>query len=410
MPDSESDALSDSDWEKFSDSENSEESDAGSPSTPPFIRSTRSTDNNPIYNLRPRMIVPNKKFGTFVYNVINQHIRDQVKVHERDKKRSAMKRKFEPSNELLPPPPFALNNWESLVKLARMSKETPFKDCQDLPVLLPAIEELNQMIGLTKIKDGLADQIMVYCQRKKWKKKKTKMNHMVLMGPPGCGKTTLAHCIAKLFNLMGKIKSDKVTVGTRQNMIGSYVGHTAKNTQSVIDSALGGVLLIDEAYALGDGRTSDSTDSFSKACIDTLNQNLTEKANEFICIIIGYKDQLKRDFFSVNPGLERRFAWWYEIEKYDAKELMKIFHLMKEPCGLECDEDLTDFFTKHYKEFKNHAASIQDLIEKVDLVFTRSLFGCSVTGKVTKKHMEDALLLMNVIKETDDTPPPHMYT
>lgn len=295
-----------------------------------------------------------------------------------------------------------------MYELAKISVKTMYKDCQELPNLLPVLHEIDAMVGLKKVKDGIADRIMFYCQRHKFNQRSSRLNHMILVGPPGCGKTTLANNIAKLFCRMGKIKRDKVVVGNRKNMIGSYLGQTAKNTQEIIDSALGGVLLIDEAYSLGDGRSSDSSDSFSKACIDTLNQNLTEKGDKFICIIIGYKDQLERDFFSTNPGLKRRFPYTYELEKYTHFELGEIFHSMCKSSGLVCDSMFEEFFKVNYSKFKHHAASMKELVEKLSLVICRRCFGSDEIGVITLGDMNQALCMIDIVKDESGAPS-YMY-
>ena len=108
----------------------------------------------------------------------------------------------------------------------------------------------------------------------------------------------------------------------RADLIGKYLGHTAAKTQEVIDSCKGGVLFIDEAYSLGN---AEGRDSFSKECIDTLNQNLSENKNNLLCIIAGYKESLEKCFFSYNEGLNRRFSFRYNIEPYSAEQLRDIF-------------------------------------------------------------------------------------
>ncbi len=279
--------------------------------------------------------------------------------------------------KLLPEPPFRVNNWNDLVKLTSYSLSKQYKDCFELPKLYNIISRIDNLIGLHELKNSLVYHILYHCQLYKFEGSVARMNHIVLMGPPGCGKTTMAHLIAELFCLLAVVKKNKIVVGTRKNMIGSFVGQTAKCTQEVIDRAIGGVLLIDEAYALGDGRSADSGDSFSKSCVDTLNQNLSEKAGEFLCILVGYKDSLYRDFFSINPGLERRFPWKYEIKPYTKDELVKIFKIKCHEKNLIIKKDinLMLFFQLHYGKFAHFAASIHEFIEKIELVLCKLSFG-----------------------------------
>lgn len=296
----------------------------------------------------------------------------------------------------LPGPEIDKVCWASLFHVAKVSLSTDMRDCLDLPQLFPVMAKINELTGLVSIKNAIANRILFYCQRDKFPPRKGQFQHIVLMGPPGCGKTTLAHLFANLFCAMSTLRTNKVVVGTRQNMIGSYVGHTAKNTQAVINEALGGVLLIDEAYALGDGRSADSSDSFSKACIDTINQNLSEKADQFVCILVGYRDELYRDFFSVNSGLERRFPWKYTLEKYTAAELCDIFIRSVASTSMSLDiprVKLDAFFSRHYAHFIHFAASVHELTEKLELVMCRCSFGHLAIPNISLDNLEEAISL-----------------
>src|SRR4029078_8344221 len=128
---------------------------------------------------------------------------------------------------------------------------------------------------------------------------------------------------SKVYKEMGVLSKGHFTLVTRSDLIAKYLGQTAIKTQEVINNCEGGVMFIDEAYALGH---SEGRDSFSKECLDTLNQNLSEK-RDFLCIIAGYKDALEKCFFSMNDGLARRFNFRYDIESYTPEELMEIFLL-----------------------------------------------------------------------------------
>ena len=108
---------------------------------------------------------------------------------------------------------------------------------------------------------------------------------------------------------------------SKNDLVGQYLGHTAIKTRNIINQCLGGVLFIDEAYSLG----SKDVDIFSKECIDTLCEALSSHKNDLMVIIAGYEKELEENFFSVNQGLNSRFIWRYNIEKYSAKELMEIF-------------------------------------------------------------------------------------
>ena len=147
------------------------------------------------------------------------------------------------------------------------------------------------------------------------------MFHTVIEGSPGVGKTILGKILSKIYLALGITSNDTFKIIKRSDLIAEYLGQTAVKTQKVIDSVSGGVLFIDEAYSLGN---DNETDSYSKECLDVLNQNLSENKSKFICIIAGYPEDLERNFFGANKGLKRRFAFKYSIDKYSWIELTQI--------------------------------------------------------------------------------------
>ena len=316
------------------------------------------------------------------------------------------RRSKQKESKYVEPHPFPVSDWDSLFKLAELSTFNKFIDCEGLPSLLPAMININEMVGLKGIKDQLANNLLHFLQKKKFRKVK-RLNHMIIYGPPGCGKTTLSHNIAFLLYCMGKIQESRIIVGNRQNMIGSYLGHTAKQTQDVINKAMGGVLLIDEAYSLGCG--SDDKDSFAKTCIDTLNQNLTENGDKFVCIIVGYKESLQRNFFALNPGLKRRFPWVYTINGYTYLELLQIFKKMIKQQGLKlCKSEKHErFFKCHHKKFIHHAASVKEFVDRVHLICCKSSFGKRVMTYITINMMTKAIKLLH--GSTQKVEYNHMY-
>jgi hypothetical protein len=153
----------------------------------------------------------------------------------------------------------------------------------------------------------------------------------------------------------------------RSDLIGKYLGHTAALTQRVINSCLGGVMFIDEAYSLGN---AEGRDSFAKECIDTINQNLSEKKGELLVIIAGYKDDLEACFFAYNPGLHRRFPFVYSIEPYSPDDLVEILCRKVKDLGLgwQLPDDerpaVVRLFERHHSQgtFTNHAGDVETLL------------------------------------------------
>ena len=210
--------------------------------------------------------------------------------------------------------------------------------------------------------------------------------HTVIYGPPGTGKTEMAKIIGQIFSKLGILKKGTFKKVTRSDLIAGYLGQTAIKTRDVINECLGGVLFIDEAYALGN---SELRDSFSKECIDTLNQNLSER-RDFLCIIAGYEEQLEECFFKYNEGLRRRFTFRYDLVPYKFTELMQIFekkiNLIEWSLSYkinDTDDDnikeskekikanISELFKKNQKKFPNYGGDIETLILNCKIVHTR---------------------------------------
>jgi hypothetical protein len=197
--------------------------------------------------------------------------------------------------------------------------------------------------------------------------------HTVIYGPPGTGKTEVAKILGKIYSKIGILKNNIFKKVTKNDLVGQYLGQTAIKTKSVINQCLGGVLFIDEAYSLG---SKDSIDIFSKECIDTLCEALSSHKNDLMVIIAGYEKELDENFFSVNQGLNSRFIWRYNIEKYSTKELMEIFikkvneatWTLKTPCDEKWFESKKYYFT-------NYGRDMENLFLSIKIVHSRRIFG-----------------------------------
>jgi SpoVK/Ycf46/Vps4 family AAA+-type ATPase len=175
---------------------------------------------------------------------------------------------------------------------------------------------------------------------------------------------------------MGFLDRDEITVADRPKLIGQWLGETANKTKKVLDSARGGILLIDEAYSLGD--REGGKDSFSKECIDTINQHLSEHVDELICIVAGYKDDLDKCFFGVNQGLTRRFPWRYDMDKYTPDNLFSIFdsQMKRQEWSLNVDKSfLTAIFQTHADLFTNNGGDTQNFFDKCKICHAQRIFG-----------------------------------
>ena len=262
---------------------------------------------------------------------------------------------------------------DDLIKLGKTydrTKRYTF-DMKCLNRMVEPLEGLKKMIGMKLVKNNIVDHILFFLQ--KLDGGLNDMLHTVIQGPPGTGKTELGKILSKIYLAMGILKNDIFRVVKRADLIGKYLGHTAQKTQKVIDSCRGGVMFIDEAYSLGN---SEGRDIYSKECLDTLNQNLTENKNNFLCIIAGYKDDLTNCFFKYNKGLGRRFSIRYTIEGYDPKELYQIFCKIVKENNWNVDKSVTDSFFDGKKEnFPYFGGDMETLFFNCKIVHGRRIFG-----------------------------------
>ena len=234
-----------------------------------------------------------------------------------------------------------------------------------------AMADLNSLIGLSKVKDdvkSMVNLIMVNNKRKEMNLPVSSISyHLVFSGNPGTGKTTVARLLAKIYKALGIIKYDKVVEVDRQELVAGYVGQTAIKTQKVIDSAMGDILFIDEAYTLSRGNEGD----FGQEAIDTLLKEMEDNRDNIVVIVAGYKDLMKK-FISSNPGLESRFNKYIEIEDYTPDELYQIFELNCKNKGYEIDNEAKMFVKSLLLERYNNrdenyanARDVRNIFEKV---------------------------------------------
>jgi SpoVK/Ycf46/Vps4 family AAA+-type ATPase len=359
---------------------------------------------------------------------------------------------------------------DDLIYLGEQYKEgTKYNiNIKKLNDLVPTLKKLQKVIGMDNIKKSVTNQIIYFIQD--FQEKNSDMLHTVIQGPPGVGKTMLGQIIGEIYYYLDiieeadsekknkqvqidnpylcndafcdhntddcpdyyyenyysvkdkqgnkKKKELKFVIAKRSDLIGKYLGHTAAKTQEVIDKALGGVLFIDEAYSLGN---PEGRDSFSKECIDTINQNLTEKKNKLLVIIAGYKDSLDSCFFAYNEGLRRRFPFIYTINKYSSEELGEILKKMIGEMGdgwifnNDVNKDfLNKFFEKNNKMFPNSAGDIETLVFNIKIEHSKRVF-CSPIGsdekkKINKTDIENALSNYKInMEKKEHKLPEHLY-
>ncbi len=196
------------------------------------------------------------------------------------------------------------------------------------PVEGDPYQELEELIGLAAVKEevkSLANFVRVQKQRQEKGLKTPKMSyHLVFTGSPGTGKTTVARIVARIYKDLGILKKGHTVETDRSGLVAEYVGQTAIKTNAVVDSALNGVLFIDEAYALVPEGGSNS--DYGQEAISTLLKRMEDDRDKLVVIIAGYTNEMKR-FIDSNPGLRSRFNRYIKFPDYTPEELVDIFHM-----------------------------------------------------------------------------------
>ena len=304
---------------------------------------------------------------------------------------------------------------DSIDDLLKLIEDYPLKpdieyniDMESIHNIKEPLDELNNMIGMNNLKDNIVDQIIYFIQKLHLTEhtKNGDFMHTVIYGPPGTGKTEIAKIIGKLFSGLGVLSNNIFRKATRADFIAGYLGQTALKTKDLVKDCLGGVLFIDEAYALGN---PEKRDSFAKECIDTLCEALSDHKENLMVIIAGYEEDLDKCFFAYNQGLNSRFPWRFKTDDYKAKELKLIFEKKVHDISWSFAEEIkTSWFEKNIDYFKFYGRDMETLFSKTKIAHSKRVFckpKCEKT-KLNKNDVEKGFKMFidnNEVKNRKDT-------
>ena len=269
--------------------------------------------------------------------------------------------------------------------------ETESKNLDEL------LGELTSLVGLDRVKSDVA-QLVNFLKVQRMREEKGMAvqplsRHLVFYGNPGTGKTTVARLLSQIYKSLGILSGGHLVETDRAGLVAGYVGQTALKVREVVSEAIGGVLFIDEAYALSTGGDSD----FGREAIDTLLKMMEDNRDDLIVVVAGYTDKMSA-FLQTNPGLRSRFNKYLEFEDYTPEQLVEIFELFCKKGGYKLASSTHDDLIRLFSV----------LYETRDETFgngrlARNLYEMTINNQanriVTLPHVDDEIL--STIEETD---------
>jgi SpoVK/Ycf46/Vps4 family AAA+-type ATPase len=274
----------------------------------------------------------------------------------------------------------------------------------DKDLLTEAVSELNKLTGLSNIKKEVEELIRLtkYYQEIDRDVLKAFSLNAIFTGNPGTGKTTVARIIGKIYKALGLLERGHVVEADGSSLIAGFVGQTSLKTKELIKNAMGGVLFIDEAYAITEGGSNNGGDNFGKKAIAALIKEMEDHRGEFSVIVAGYTQNMKQ-FVETNPGIKSRFDKTFHFEDFTEQELWTITENMFLNNALKPDakaeKHLKNYISQLYlnrNKFFGNARSIRKLVEKC--IRNQELRMADLPKEKRSKKMISTIVLEDVLE------------